>query len=72
LGNVNIYGDALLEFASGAVSSIASGATLSLRNDPTPISLDPGGTSGPFTNAGTLDVDNVYYDNGTGDGGSSG
>lgn len=39
LGNVNIYGDALLEFASGAVGGIAAGTTFSLRNDPTPLSF---------------------------------
>src|SRR6202008_2477131 len=71
LGNVNIYGNVLLEFASGAVSGIASDITFSLRNDPTPISLNAGApTTGTFSNAGTLDVDNQYPDF-NGDGGSS-
>src|SRR5207244_863641 len=69
LGNFNILGDALLEFASGAVTGIASGTTLSLRNDGTPISLNASGiTTGTFSNAGTLNVDN---NSGSFDGGSS-
>ncbi len=60
LGNVNLFGDALLQFASGAVGGIASGTTFSLRNDPTPISLNPGGVvNATFSNAGTLGVDNA-------------
>jgi hypothetical protein len=60
LGNINIYGDALIEFSSGAVTRIDSGTTFSLRDDPNLISLNAGSnTSGTFTNAGTLNVDNV-------------
>src|SRR5437660_1368100 len=59
LGNVNLYGDALLRFASGAVTGIASGTTFSLRNDVTPIALNASGvTTGTFSDAGTLNVDN--------------
>jgi hypothetical protein len=60
LGNVNLFGDALLQFASGAVGGLATGTTFSLRNDPTPIVLNPGGVANAtFSNAGTLGVDNA-------------
>ena len=59
LGNVSILGDALLQFASGAVGGIASGEIFSLRDDATGIALNAGGvTTGTFSNAGTLAVDN--------------
>jgi hypothetical protein len=52
LGDINIQGDVLLEFGSGAVGGIALDTTFSLADDPTPISLNAGsGASGTFTNA---------------------
>ncbi len=69
LGNINILGDALLEFGSGAATNLASGTTFSLRDDVTPISLNAGSnTTGTFTNSGTLEVD---WSAGNSDGGSS-
>src|SRR5205814_1813731 len=62
LGKIDIQGDVLLQFASGAVSGISLGDTLMLRNDPTPLSLNASGiTSGTFSNAGTLSVDSGLY-----------
>src|SRR5205085_246464 len=68
LGNFNIAGDALLQFSSGAVSSIAAGTSFSLRNDVTPISLNASGvTTGTFSNPYTTLFRSQFF----GDGGSS-
>ncbi len=72
LGNINILGDALIEFGSGAVTSNGAGTTFSLRDDPTAISLNASGnTSGTFTNAGNLNVDNFNNGFGSFDAGGS-
>ena len=47
LGNVNLFGDALLQFASGAVSGIAAGTTFSMSNDPTPSRSIPAASPTP-------------------------
>ena len=47
LGNVNLFGDALLQIRQRSRGGTATGATLSLRNDPTPIWLNPGGVATP-------------------------
>ena len=72
MGDVNILGDALLEFGSGAVSGVTSGTKVSIRDDPTALSFNAGSnTTGTFSNAGTLDVDNQIPPAQAGDGGST-
>jgi fibronectin-binding autotransporter adhesin len=60
-GAIKLYGDALLEFASGAITTIGAGADLQLDGQQSRISIGPGATnsalSGLATNNGTIDLE---------------
>jgi hypothetical protein len=71
-GSVSLYGDSLLEFGSGGITTIGTGASLALYGAQARVSIGTGATnsalSGLQSNAGTLDLEG---DNPNGNGGGS-